>query len=407
MNPLIFHPYMILFSAIIILCIGVYTIARNPEDELSRYFALFVFLLGAGSTMEVIYRVFPIEYTGTIKFFAALTISLWCFGTNSYFLFMLVYAGTKRLLRNPLAYVAIYLPAAAVAYIFLFTDLTFKGYVASVFGNKALPTAWFHVLTADVFVYGIGGAIIVLLAAIREKNPILKKRGAIIFMGSLLPIFAGISTNAILPSFGIIVPAQLTLGFAFFCLFCFYAMRRYSLFVFAPSQAVDTILNTTYSSIIAFDMQSRFSFLNPSACKLLGGSSEEIKKKSPAEFFSKADFSLISLDLLEKENPVKGYETKVKTSSQESRDIRVNGVVLRDKSGAKIGALLELEDITAKKSAENAIRKHADELEKINKFMMGRELEMVQLKKEVEGLKKEVNQLLESSGQPTKYHHEG
>ena len=53
-------------------------------------------------------------------------------------------------------------------------------------------------------------------------------------------------------------------------------------------------------------------------------------------------------------------------------------------------------DITDRKEAEAKLRKNMDELERFSKMAMGREQQMIQLKKEV-------NELLVKHGQDTKY----
>ena len=47
-------------------------------------------------------------------------------------------------------------------------------------------------------------------------------------------------------------------------------------------------------------------------------------------------------------------------------------------------------DITERKRAEEKLEKHTEEIERLNKFMVGRELNMVELKKEINALLKEL-----------------
>lgn len=48
-----------------------------------------------------------------------------------------------------------------------------------------------------------------------------------------------------------------------------------------------------------------------------------------------------------------------------------------------------LDDITAQKIAEDKIKIHSEEIEKMNQFMVDRELKIVELKEEIAQLKKQ------------------
>jgi hypothetical protein len=51
-----------------------------------------------------------------------------------------------------------------------------------------------------------------------------------------------------------------------------------------------------------------------------------------------------------------------------------------------------LSDITERKKAEQAVQEKMDELERFHKLTVGRELTMIELKKEVNGLLKKMGQ---------------
>jgi PAS domain S-box-containing protein len=68
--------------------------------------------------------------------------------------------------------------------------------------------------------------------------------------------------------------------------------------------------------------------------------------------------------------------------------IKVDKVPYLDANGKIIGIIGFAIDITAQKMAEDKIKKHNEEMEKMNQFMVGRELKMVELKQEIAELKK-------------------
>lgn len=71
-------------------------------------------------------------------------------------------------------------------------------------------------------------------------------------------------------------------------------------------------------------------------------------------------------------------------------------IPLFDKNGNPSHLLGISEDITERKKSEKTILEKSNELERINQFAVGRELKMIELKKEI-------NSLLEKMGEKTKY----
>ena len=69
---------------------------------------------------------------------------------------------------------------------------------------------------------------------------------------------------------------------------------------------------------------------------------------------------------------------------------------LRDKDGALRGFGKVTRDLTERKQTEAKLKQKYDEIERFNRVTVGREMRMIELKKEINGL-------LKASGQPEKY----
>ncbi len=98
-----------------------------------------------------------------------------------------------------------------------------------------------------------------------------------------------------------------------------------------------------------------------------------------------------------------GAEFRVLWPDGSTRTLRANGNVLRNDAGQPLRMIGINYDITERKAAEEALRQRVEEvrqrnaeLERFNDAAEGRELRMIELKKEI-------NQLLHQAGQPARY----
>ncbi len=146
----------------------------------------------------------------------------------------------------------------------------------------------------------------------------------------------------------------------------------------------------------------KVSLINRKGCEILGYENEkEITGKDWFDNFvpeklrdeTARIFGLLIAGEIE---PVKYYENLVLTKHHEERIVAWHNAILRDEHGRIYATMASGEDITERKTAEEEIKKKTDELEKFNKLAVGRELKMIELKKEI-------NALLEKSGKKPGY----
>src|SRR6185436_5769268 len=90
------------------------------------------------------------------------------------------------------------------------------------------------------------------------------------------------------------------------------------------------------------------------------------------------------------------HENEILTRSGERRLIRWNNSLLRSSAGDVVGTASIGEDITERKLADEVLKKRAAELERFHRLSVGRELQMIELKKQV-------NALAEQAGQKPPY----
>jgi PAS domain S-box-containing protein len=93
---------------------------------------------------------------------------------------------------------------------------------------------------------------------------------------------------------------------------------------------------------------------------------------------------------------VRNYEMNLVFQDGTVKSVIGNASPLLDENGKPRGGIAVLMDITPLKKAEEEIRKTNEELRRFNKYAVGREMRMIELKKEV-------NSLCQAKGEPPRY----
>ena len=77
------------------------------------------------------------------------------------------------------------------------------------------------------------------------------------------------------------------------------------------------------------------------------------------------------------------FENEILTKTGEKRLISWHNAVYMGQDGKVLGSISAGEDVTDKKKIEEELRERIEELDKVNKLMVGRELKMTKLKEEL------------------------
>jgi PAS domain S-box-containing protein len=150
--------------------------------------------------------------------------------------------------------------------------------------------------------------------------------------------------------------------------------------------------------LVALDKNGNVAFVNQKAKDILGVIDDgeiigknwfdnfvpEKNRKQVKEIFEKI--------ILGKEMTLAYFENPVKTKKGDEKTIAWHNALLRDGSGNVLGTVSSGEDITKKKEQERIEKERADDLKKANELMIGREMRIIELKKEIEEIKKEAEE---------------
>lgn len=174
----------------------------------------------------------------------------------------------------------------------------------------------------------------------------------------------------------------------------------------AEEQRTRQILEFTADGIYGLDAEGRFTFANPAACRLLGRTQEELIGQPAHDLIhhSHPDGSpfpaedcpslghLLSGEVVRKEHDVYWRADRSPLNvAMAGQGIRHEGVV--------VGAVVSFTDIGERLVAESAMRQHSEELraknetlEKFNRIVVGRELDMIRMKRRINELSIQLGQ---------------
>jgi PAS domain S-box-containing protein len=151
---------------------------------------------------------------------------------------------------------------------------------------------------------------------------------------------------------------------------------------------------------IMIDREGRIIYCNDYFLGLTGWQREQVLGQSFFELFIPPDLADELQDVrsaLLADLPEAGHhENAILTRSGERRLIRWNNSVLRSGAGDVIGTASIGEDVTERKIVDEVLQKRAAELERFHRLSVGRELQMIELKKQV-------NELATRAGQKPPY----
>lgn len=143
--------------------------------------------------------------------------------------------------------------------------------------------------------------------------------------------------------------------------------------------------------ILIRDSKGTIKSINKKGCELIGYKPHEILGKNwIRDFVTEEEQQNVAhiLDELSKGNlsQFQNYQSKIKTKTGHLKTIYWNNAVMKDNKGKIRSIISSGEDITEREHMIEDLRQRNQELEKLNKAMIGRELQMIKLKKKLKSI---------------------
>lgn len=156
-------------------------------------------------------------------------------------------------------------------------------------------------------------------------------------------------------------------------------------------QLLATIADNSTDAIFAKDLEGRYLVFNRECARVVGKTDEQVVGSDDTVLFPPAQAALIRDNDLRvlTDNRINTYEEVLDTVDGRRNFLATKGP-LRDADGTVVGIFGIARDITERQRAEMALRDTIEELERFNRLAVGRELDMVRLKQQVNTLSQQL-----------------
>lgn len=156
----------------------------------------------------------------------------------------------------------------------------------------------------------------------------------------------------------------------------------------------EDLLDTAFDLIQSTSVEGKVEYVNKRWSDVLGYSKEEAQGMTMSSIVEKDDIVKYQEKVLEAKTKRKSVQYEIRMQTKDKRELVIEGVVSpRFNSQGELISLRDImRDITRQKDVLRQVEKKAKDLEAINNEMIGREMRLIEMQKEIEKLKEQLKQ---------------
>ncbi len=165
------------------------------------------------------------------------------------------------------------------------------------------------------------------------------------------------------------------------------------------SQYARSLIEASLDHLVTISADGKITDVNEATIKVTGVSREKLIGADFANYFTEPEKARAGYMQVLAKGYVMDYPLTIRHNDGKHTDVLYNATVYKDVAGNVLGVFAAARDITAQRKAEAQVAEQRTkelerlaELEKFQRLTVGRELKMIELKKEIEELKGKLGQ---------------
>ena len=163
------------------------------------------------------------------------------------------------------------------------------------------------------------------------------------------------------------------------------------------SQYARSLIEASLDPLVTISGEGKITDVNEATTRVTGVPREKLIGADFSNYFTEPERAREGYRQVFAKGMVKDYPLTIRHADGALTDVLYNASIYRDEHGTVLGVFAAARDVTAQKRAEAQIAEQRAkelerlaELERFQQLTMGRELRMIELKQEIEDLKKRV-----------------